>query len=434
MTGITSWLARHRADNEIQVDRLPWSRNEEWGIKDGALVHRTGRFFSVRGYHCQLRDTQWEDTHLPLIDQPEVGLLAFIVRRAGDGYEWLLQAKAEPGTEDFVQVGPSVQATKSNYERAHGGESTRFLEVFLRDGKFLVPISLQTEQGTRFFKKKNGNAIAIVDDIVLDHSTTDWQWFRSAELRDALLADFEINTDARSVIMTGDWSLISETGHPFSKSTRPEPFPGFVGRLRASLERVDEGAIPTQITCRDDVVGVVPLDQVSGWRFGEDSFVPTEGQYSYDIVSYSISAPGREVTSWHQPLLRGKGRGREILVLAEQDGCLKMLLRDSIEPGFAGAVGLGSSFSTEGMGNSWVPDALAAKTAMKLAHVLQSDEGGRFMRAIASYEVCWIDSSVERPGDDGTWVTLGEARRLVSIEGLLTNEARSLISILLAWA
>ena len=83
---------------------------------------------------------------------------------------------------------------------------------------------------------------------------------------------------------------------------------------------------------------------------------------------------------------------------------------------------------------SWVASALADPETTIHASVLQSDEGGRFMKSVARYSVVevsekWIKST--DPCD--VWLTLGQLHSLASQRGMLTNETRSVLSLLLAF-
>ena len=190
----------------------------EWQIDKGALVHHTGGFFSVRGIHVEAPDSMFHDRRLPMIDQPEVGLLGFVVDTGGEEIQWLIQAKSEPGTVDWVQAAPTVQATRSNYTRKHGGERTRFLERFPLNGEGSPTGRLNSEQGNRFLNKFNCNAIVTVSEP-FDPEDPDWAWSSAPDVREALALDFSMNTDARSVIATGEWKLLRKNGEPFTGPT-----------------------------------------------------------------------------------------------------------------------------------------------------------------------------------------------------------------------
>ena len=43
---------------------------------------------------------------------------------------FLMQAKVEPGNVNKYQISPTIQATKSNFTRAHGGKTPLFFDYF----------------------------------------------------------------------------------------------------------------------------------------------------------------------------------------------------------------------------------------------------------------------------------------------------------------
>src|SRR5688572_1803288 len=101
---VKQWLAERRRALHMHVAPLSWSDNREWWLDGGVLRHVSGGFFSVRGVAVHAPGTPYHGRHLPMIDQPEIGLLAFLVRLDDHGARWLLQAKSEPGSEGFTQV------------------------------------------------------------------------------------------------------------------------------------------------------------------------------------------------------------------------------------------------------------------------------------------------------------------------------------------
>ena len=77
----------------------------------------------------------------------------------------MMQAKIEPGNLNIVQLSPTLQATRSNYTRVHGGKSPNYLEYFNGERDVYVLVDqLQSEQGARFLQKRNRNIIVEVDE------------------------------------------------------------------------------------------------------------------------------------------------------------------------------------------------------------------------------------------------------------------------------
>ncbi len=434
---VAAWLAGRRVTEAGRTRPIDLRDSREWLIEDGALVHRDGGYFAVRGARVEGRGSVWDALHLPIIDQPEVGLLGFVVAPGPDGAMWLLQAKSEPGSVGWVQVGPTVQATRSNYARRHGGAPTRFLGCFRRpDGT--VRGSDHSEQGSRFLGKMNRNATVGAPEP-FDPGHPNWRWFASAPLREALAGDFRVNTDSRSVIATGDWSLLRK-GPLFEGDSWAG---AALAPLRALLARgmaaPDEGGDPPGLAravaaAPATRLSLCPFPGLPGWRWTGGRLEPCGAMtLAGGVGLLAVEAPGREVPSWDQPFLLPSGEQRACLALALRGGFVAAALRPVAEPGFRGRVELGPTWQSDGDAPAAAGEVLADR-APTLA-VLQSDEGGRFLKAVTRYEVHLIDEAEAAAlGPGVAWTTLPAVARLCRTPGRTTNEARSLMSLLLSLA
>lgn len=440
---VVEWLVRRRASTRLHVGRIPFSQCEGWIQDEGALRHVTGRFFSIRGCRCESDLPHLDGLELPMVDQPEVGILGFVVRRDADGFEWLLQAKAEPGTVGGTQVGPTVQATWSNYMRVHGGAPTRMLDLF-QDGGPAIRRWLdveQSEQGDRFIGKYNRNMVVEVDAADLSCDDPMWRWFSARDVRAALLADFAINTDSRSVIFCADWALLADDGKlPFARhagqggfgeillnslaAASPALLDDAIGRLERARQR---GAV--RLKC-------VPLHALGTWRVDDMGIHPLPPLKDPCVQAFAVQTDVREVSAWCQPLMTNVELGRIVLLCAVREGVLRFMLNISFEPGLREGAQFTPSF-VSGIGHanpSGVEALLARSDAYVHASARQSDEGGRFMHSVAEYSLVEVPAGAAESFAEGVvWVDLGTLRGMASQRGLLTNELRSAASMLLAW-
>src|SRR5215216_6252219 len=133
---LESWMTRRRRENPFEVDRIPFDELEGWTFASGSgdLVHDSGRFFSVQGIHVQTEYGPVAEWSQPILDQPERSILGILVREVDGVLYFLMQAKMEPGNENTVQISPTVQATRSNYTRAHNGRCAPYVEYFAEPG------------------------------------------------------------------------------------------------------------------------------------------------------------------------------------------------------------------------------------------------------------------------------------------------------------
>jgi len=444
---VRDWIEARRAAVAIACRPVPWTALEQWRHVEGRLVHRTGRFFSVAG--LRRHATAWSpQLEQPIIDQPEIGILGWLIRRDRSGSEILLQAKPEPGNVGGIQVGPSVQATESNYGRVHGGHPTPHVDLFLRPPRGrLRADALQSEQGTRFLGKFNRNATVDVTGLTTEPASEDWRWFPVRGLLDALGEDYLVNTDARSSLCCSDWSALAAPDAPFarwrdrggfgealleSSESRPAEPEGSPQAVRHRLEQLRAQARFT--------TEPIPIDQLKGWRCGPVCIVD-DAEADFEVRGFEIAIPNREVMSWDQPLVHAIHRDAFTLLCQRRGGVLRFALRASVEIGFREGVQLGPTIQRLGPQDDCRHPAGrcfdaawrdVAETAAERSSCWQSDEGGRFHHSVARYAVAELGEDCVPPPDPScVWVTLSQLRLLARETGILTNEARSAASLLL---
>jgi len=428
-----------------------------WDLADGTLRHDTGGFFSVVGIRGSIRaDGPSSLLHVveqPLIHQPEIGILGILLRIRGCRAEALVQAKAEPGNVDGVQLSPTVQATESNYRRLHGGAPTPYLEYFTRRGPWAVLTDgLQSEQGTRFLCKYNRNVTILVREDGPAPVSESWRWCEVSSVLQALGRDFCVNTDMRSVLASSDWRALAGGATPFA-AWRGRG--GWGEALLESLLAPDEMAEnPFDLLPRvleefrgsiDIAVDLVPLHRLRGWRT-DGGGIRDLSSRRFEVAGFRVRAPDREVPAWDQPLVRDMAEGEVVLAAQRRKGLLHFLLRPSLEVGFREKAQYGPSWQKppeaphEGAPRTADPveGALAAllcgREATERLACLQSEEGGRFYRSASRYRVVELAEAADLPLSRGArFATLSQIRRLLAAPGSLTNEARSAVALLLSW-
>lgn len=442
---LADWRARWRRESGLRTRPIPLARSTGWRFERGRIVHRTGGFFSVVGIRVRSDLAALDGREQPILLQPEIGILGFLLRHGSTGPEILAQVKTEPGNVGGAQLAPTVQATESNYRRRHGGAPTAWLDHFTGEQPAvrILSDSLQSEQGSRFLGKYNRNVLLAVPGSGPEPLTPAWRWVPVGLLLEELHRDFAVNTDARSALVSSDWSALAPEGKPFARWKRRD---GFGEALLRSFV-VDDAVAET---CTEELrsrlaamaagvridVEEVPLGSLGGWAFTDDALDDRCGA-GFDVRFFDVDCAGREVDRWDQPLVASRAETDAVLLVQRRQGILHLLFRGSPEPGFRDRVQLGPTAQT-GLPRAG-PGKLAAlalddPSLVDRADVLQSDEGGRFFRSVTRYRIREVPEGVPVPQDPfGLWVTVSQAHRLAREPGRLTNEARSLLSLLLPW-
>lgn len=446
---IPQWLEDARRACDMQVREIPRSHSREWVLDGQRLRHTSGGFFSIVGATLCTGGERQAHLDQPLIDQPEIGILGFLIRTLHDTLHILVQAKPEPGNVALVQAAPSVQATESNYKRRHRGKATPFLEYFLPPGKAtLVSESLQSEQGSRFLGKYNRNMVVeVAGEEPLPESHAH-KWFPIHDLFPLLPQDFQINTDARSVLATAPWQVLVPGRTPFGR-WRHRGGPG-EALLRSFEAPEDQSALSTTDIMErlrhlrataDFTTTVVGLTDLTGWEITDTAIRPVRREM-FAVGQFAVETSEREVPRWDQPLVISPVEGQTVLLCQERGGVLHFLFNARPEIGFREKFQYGPTIqdlaeeplilpSLEDQ-TSTLKDALArSETLLASRH---SDEGGRFFRCLSHYRICLLlPGEPIDPGDNLSWMTLRQVASLIRLPGFFSNEARSLISMMLAY-
>ncbi|MEU0254342.1 NDP-hexose 2,3-dehydratase family protein [Streptomyces sp. NPDC006184] len=442
---VLPWLARERRDGGFAVSRIPFARLDQWSFHEetGNLVHRSGRFFTVEGLRVTGEDWPAGGFNQPIISQPEHGILGILVREFDGVPHLLMQAKMEPGNTGLVQLGPTVQATRSNYTRVHRGGGTRYLEHFTGPGRGRVLVdTLQSEQGDSFLHKRNRNmAVEVFEDVAAGRGH---RWMTLGQVHALMGLDHVVNMDVRTVLAC--LPLGPETtpgGGP--AVPRADPFQEALTRSLSPGESVrhDELELLTWLT--DLRTGtprsarLIPLSALVGWRRSEDAISEPSGR-CHRVIAVSVRAGTREVTHWTQPMLEFPGQGVAAFVVRRIDGVLHVLVRGKAQPGLRDGIELAPTVSCVSRDWRALPPG---ERAPLLDHVLGADpaqirfdavlpeEGGRFYRRDNRYLV--VEAGDDFPvaeSDTMRWVTLRQLKRLLRYGTYVSVEARTLISCL----
>ncbi|MEU7163247.1 NDP-hexose 2,3-dehydratase family protein [Streptomyces morookaense] len=422
---IRQWLEERARVNEFTTTPVPFAQLDGWRFTDdtGDLVHRSGGFFRIRGLDVSGADGPVPHWSQPVIDQPEVGVLGMLAKEIDGVLCLLVQAKMEPGNINVLQLSPTVQATRSNFLRLHGGAATRYLEYFTEPGRGRVLADvLHSEQGGSFYRKRNRNIIVETDEDVVVHD--DYRWVTVGQLHALLREDNMVNMDARTVLSC---LPLSAPAAAFDDAAQSE-----TAAIQSWLNNAKS---------RSSLVSrLVPLASVDRWRRSEDAISHEENRY-FQVIGTMVRASNREVTSWGQPLIAPRGRGVVAFLVCRTRGDVEVLVHARAEGGTPDVVELGPTVQCvpdnfHGLPADQQPRYLdlvrEAAPGDILYDTLLSEEGGRFYQAENRYLAVGVDDEVRSstPPPGFRWMALRQLYALVRHGGYLNVEARSLLACL----
>ena len=454
LSAFLEWFEQRKVENYFAVKPIPFSDSQDWYFDEDQyrLRHRSGKFFSIEGIEVQTNYGHVNSWDQPIINQPEIGILG-IITRVVDGVRYcLMQAKMEPGNINTLQISPTVQATKSNYTKIHEGNAPHYLEYFvLPDKAHILVDQLQSEQGGRFYQKRNRNMVVEVDEDIPTYD--EFRWLTLGEIKELLKIDDLVNMDSRTVLscipyVSPEWRFYYQnTNSPQSVvSAFDHQLDGFPRDLFLSMlasgganHTLDEiiswfTNLKTHYEMR---VKRIALSDLQHWQI-TDWDIHHETKKYFSVINVAVEAGNREVVNWTQPILKHSCCGVVGFLTQRINGTLHFLVRAVLEPGTRDMIEMGPTVAYSNP-DRWQGDQ---ETAAFLSYFLQpnpdtirystvqSEEGGRFYHFQNRYMIVDLpESEIQDLPPNYIWMTLGQIIDFTKYS-YFNIEARNLFSCL----
>jgi dTDP-4-dehydro-6-deoxy-alpha-D-glucopyranose 2,3-dehydratase len=202
--GTLQWLDDRKASNHMTAQRIGLNALKEWELDGkGFFSHREKRFFRVVGLHVSSETREVKTWGQPIIENPTPGIIGLLIRNGRDGVEILMQAKAEVGNRNTIQLGPTVQFTQSNYEGSKKLHKPFLYEEFTEPRAFsVIHESRQTEEGARFYREYHLHRVLMLPDdgeMKLE-IPDDYRWLPIEHIAFLLHLGEQVNSCARSIL------------------------------------------------------------------------------------------------------------------------------------------------------------------------------------------------------------------------------------------
>ncbi|NTU74002.1 NDP-hexose 2,3-dehydratase [Candidatus Roizmanbacteria bacterium] len=440
---ILQWIDSKKKATVITIEQVLFSEMKGWLFHPdlGNLVHETGKFFSIVGISVKTNWGKVPEWDQPIINQPEIGILGIISKKINGILYFLMQAKIEPGNINYVQLSPTLQATKSNYTQVHKGSRPLYLEYFSgekKDVRILLD-QLQSEQGARFLRKRNRNMIVEVEGEVSLHDN--FIWMTLGQLKQMLHYDNIVNMDTRTVISGipfGDYpaQLLELYGAFESIASSSSEYERNL--LRSSLDRDthlhETEQIISWITRQKALyeldVSRIPLKDVRRWVKTDYEIHHEEGKY-FSVIGVNVEIGNREVQRWSQPLIKSAQEGIMAFLIKKIDGVYHFLVQAKLEAGNLDIIELAPTVQCltgnyrKGLSEYepyFLNDVLNAKPDQIRYSSFQSEEGGRFFKEQNKNMIIEVDDRFPNDVPESyCWMTLNQLKDFLKFNNYLNG-------------
>ncbi|WP_276878931.1 NDP-hexose 2,3-dehydratase family protein [Bacteroides heparinolyticus] len=446
---ILTWMKLQNDEVMSNIQQIPLTELRGWSYRDDRIRHDSGRFFSIDGIRINTNYRNIPEWDQPIINQPEIGFLGYIVKKIKGVMHFLMQAKIEPGNLNIVQLSPTLQATRSNYTRVHGGKSPAYIEYFNGEKDVTVLVDqLQSEQGARFLHKRNRNIIVEVDECEDFEVKPGFIWASLGQIKELLQYPNIVNMDSRTVISCIKFGSYSEHSLKLLDvvknmagidSSKPDSFMYSV--LSADNHLHDLQDIIQWITSLkfkyELNVKTLGLSEMNHWIYDGNTIYHEESKY-FDVMGCRVEIGNREIVAWDQPMIRSAQEGLMGFIVKNIDGIYHFLVQAKLEAGNFDVIEMAPTVQCltgnyrKGKNEYTIPyleQVLNAPEDKIWYSSYQSEEGGRFFQEQNLNIVVEVGDDFPIEVDENyCWMTLNQMLSFVTYNNYLNIAARSLLS------
>ena len=393
------WFKLQKKNNKIKVKIKKLDNLNNWYFSKDSIFHESKKFFKIIGIDVKsnLIGKNWDQ---PIIVQNELGILGIIKDKKKERY--LLQAKVEPGNKNKLQLSPTVQATKSNYTRIHGGKKIPFLSFFINKKKNFIS---QSEQGYRYLFKFNYNSL--VETTKSIKIFDNFYWFNKNDLTKLVKIKSILNMDTISVFST------------------------FILKNKIDFPLINMQKINKWIKIKDKAfnlkIKIKPLANLKNWIVKNDSISHKKNKH-FSVIGININANKREVKVWDQPIIKGKEMAFAGFLIKEFNKTNHYLCRYNKKPGLNKSTlscsvntsdlkNYNSSNNLENFEKKILKDFFLNKKR-KLKSIydnILSDEGGRFFNCEIRYKALQLNNNTKiKIPHNYIWISQNQMIEMIS--------------------
>ena len=435
---ILSWVKQRNKNVFVDIKKVkPDLKDGFWYYDEdcGGIINRNKSFFAIKG--AEIYKNGMLSCTQPVLIQNEIGYLGIICKKIDGVINFLMQAKIEPGNVNKIQISPTIQATKSNFTQKHGGSRPPYVEYFENSKKYHIIVDqLQSEQSSRFLKKRNRNLIILLSendniDVLPSH-----KWMTLGQIKELMKTDNLVNMDTRTVLSCIPFYMLPglEGTDIYNRINDMSLYNSIVSKSEQDISGIYNYINDYKMYDETDVLNV-PLMDLKNWHINDTEFV-CDTPYNFKVVFCDIAIDGREVKRWQQPLFEAAGMAHFGLFTCVSEGVRKFLVKCQSEFGCFDGIEIGPTVQKEAIseiGADIVQKKFYEYYSSKknvLYDVILSEEGGRFYHEQNKNIIIQIDEEIKDLPPGYFWTTYKVLNMLTQVNNCLNIQLRNLLSLL----
>lgn len=193
-----TWLIDQKARFNLDVRRISLRDMKEWTLGAGSIRHREDRHFRIVGLSIAATSREVDTWSQPMLEPKSGNVVALICQRRSGVLQFLVQAMAQPGLTDRLELGATVQVTPGSYT---GPEDLPPLAEYLDAPESWIRLrAVQSEDGGRFLHADTTHVIVNVPDEHTVEAPDNYRWMPLGLINRLVRSGYYVNVEARSLV------------------------------------------------------------------------------------------------------------------------------------------------------------------------------------------------------------------------------------------
>ncbi|MFE4973671.1 NDP-hexose 2,3-dehydratase family protein [Kitasatospora sp. NPDC056651] len=193
-----TWLIDQKTRFELDVRRIALRDMAGWTCDERSIRHRERRYFEIVGLSVGATSREVAAWTQPMLRPNPGNVVAFVCRGRRGALEFLVQAMAQPGATDRVELAATVQLTPGNYEGP--GDLPPLAALLDCDPSWRVVDAVQSEDGGRFLHADTRHVVIRLPDGHAVEAPAHYRWMSLGLLNRLMRLGYYVNVETRSLM------------------------------------------------------------------------------------------------------------------------------------------------------------------------------------------------------------------------------------------
>lgn len=192
-----TWLIDQKSRFSLDVRLISLRDMGEWTLDAGGIRHREDRYFRIVGLSIAATSREVHAWSQPMLEPKSGNVVALICQRRSGVLQFLVQAMAQPGLMDRLELAATVQVTPGSYS---GPEDFPPLAEYLDAPESWIRLrAVQSEDGGRFLRADTTHVVINVPDGHTVHAPDNYRWMTLGLINRLIRSGYYVNVEARSL-------------------------------------------------------------------------------------------------------------------------------------------------------------------------------------------------------------------------------------------